>query len=130
MCVFFFKQKTAYEMRIIDWSSDVCSSDLGRVGTRGERSGGLGIVRVAERPLHRDGALARAVLVERGRTLRVEFEAGERRPVVGPQEVGPGDDLTAAGPRGVRQAVVPRQGGRRVGKESVSPSRSRGAPDP
>src|SRR3546814_20108180 len=31
MCVFFFfKQKTAYEMRISDWSSDVCSSDLPR----------------------------------------------------------------------------------------------------
>src|SRR3546814_9321222 len=35
MCVcvllfFFFKQKTAYEMRISDWSSDVCSSDLQR----------------------------------------------------------------------------------------------------
>src|SRR3546814_11011702 len=31
MCrkVFFYKQKTAYEMRISDWSSDVCSSDLG-----------------------------------------------------------------------------------------------------
>src|SRR3546814_3832667 len=27
---FFFKQKTAYEMRISDWSSDVCSSDLSR----------------------------------------------------------------------------------------------------
>src|SRR3546814_5366293 len=27
-CVFFFKQKTAYEMLISDWSSDVCSSDL------------------------------------------------------------------------------------------------------
>src|SRR3546814_2429060 len=36
--VFFFKQKTAYEMRISDWSSDVCSSDLvqnvGLVGRR------------------------------------------------------------------------------------------------
>src|SRR3546814_1974880 len=32
LCVFFFffKQKTAYEMRISDWSSDVCSSDLAR----------------------------------------------------------------------------------------------------
>src|SRR3546814_20601520 len=31
MCLFFFfKQKTAYEMRISDWSSDVCSSDLER----------------------------------------------------------------------------------------------------
>src|SRR3546814_7007170 len=28
MLCFFFKQKTAYEMRISDWSSDVCSSDL------------------------------------------------------------------------------------------------------
>src|SRR3546814_2147862 len=27
-CFFFFKQKTAYEVRISDWSSDVCSSDL------------------------------------------------------------------------------------------------------
>src|SRR3546814_5013192 len=29
---FFFKQKTAYEMRISDWSSDVCSSDLAWLG--------------------------------------------------------------------------------------------------
>src|SRR3546814_4438712 len=29
---FFFKQKTAYEMRISDWSSDVCSSDLSELG--------------------------------------------------------------------------------------------------
>src|SRR3546814_8431463 len=29
-CFFFFKQKTAYELRISDWSSDVCSSDLGQ----------------------------------------------------------------------------------------------------
>src|SRR3546814_5571840 len=38
MCVFFFfffKQKTAYEMRISDWSSDVCSSDLSTVRIRG-----------------------------------------------------------------------------------------------
>src|SRR3546814_1431742 len=28
---FFFKQKTAYEMRISDWSSDVCSSDLASI---------------------------------------------------------------------------------------------------
>src|SRR3546814_5458219 len=35
---FFFKQKTAYEMRISDWSSDVCSSDL--VRPRALRPGG------------------------------------------------------------------------------------------
>src|SRR3546814_5465184 len=32
--LFFFKQKTAYEMRISDWSSDVCSSDLDREDPR------------------------------------------------------------------------------------------------
>src|SRR3546814_9162741 len=42
MLFFFFKQKTAYEMRISDWSSDVCSSDLGdgaarRIGGSAER---------------------------------------------------------------------------------------------
>src|SRR3546814_14014741 len=44
--VFFFKQKTAYEMRISDWSSDVCSSDLlrrhlsGQAGQLYGRGGG------------------------------------------------------------------------------------------
>src|SRR3546814_1662615 len=33
-CIFFFKQKTAYELRISDWSSDVCSSDLGLAALR------------------------------------------------------------------------------------------------
>src|SRR3546814_6665545 len=38
--VFFFKQKTAYEMRISDWSSDVCSSDLTtHKSLRGPRGG-------------------------------------------------------------------------------------------
>src|SRR3546814_5350658 len=35
MLFFFFKQKTAYEMRISDWSSDVCSSDLFGTGFSG-----------------------------------------------------------------------------------------------
>src|SRR3546814_10657088 len=47
---FFFKQKTAYEMRISDWSSDVCSSDLPRrarrlsralLGAEGDRTAGV-----------------------------------------------------------------------------------------
>src|SRR3546814_8904286 len=38
LCFFFFKQKTAYEMRISDWSSDVCSSDLYRVARAGRES--------------------------------------------------------------------------------------------
>src|SRR3546814_15873973 len=33
MTIFFFKQKTAYELRISDWSSDVCSSDLHTVSS-------------------------------------------------------------------------------------------------
>src|SRR3546814_10088471 len=37
---FFFKQKTAYEMRISDWSSDVCSSDL-------HEAPGIGVVAIA-----------------------------------------------------------------------------------
>src|SRR3546814_3095432 len=55
LCVFFFfKQKTAYEMRISDWSSDVCSSDLLANGrdrarqnlgrTAGGRCGAAGLV--------------------------------------------------------------------------------------
>src|SRR3546814_4949425 len=36
---FFFKQKTAYEMRISDWSSDVCSSDLQTGGVSGDTVG-------------------------------------------------------------------------------------------
>src|SRR3546814_14809457 len=35
----FFKQKTAYEMRISDWSSDVCSSDLMPAAQRGDHCG-------------------------------------------------------------------------------------------
>src|SRR3546814_17827786 len=38
---FFFKQKTAYEMRISDWSSDVCSSDLELDGAHHVRSGSV-----------------------------------------------------------------------------------------
>src|SRR3546814_1300940 len=45
LCFFFFKQKTAYEMRISDWSSDVCSSDL--LGDIGAVQGGTRIVGAA-----------------------------------------------------------------------------------
>src|SRR3546814_3234281 len=53
---FFFKQKTAYDMRISDWSSDVCSSDLiGALRHVGDRHGDqlLGLAR--ERPLAEHG---------------------------------------------------------------------------
>src|SRR3546814_1807229 len=59
---FFFKQKTAYEMRISDWSSDVCSSDLdhpgdlGAVGGRGAGGGGAAAARL-DRADRGDGAV-------------------------------------------------------------------------
>src|SRR3546814_9516043 len=43
---FFFKQKTAYEMRISDWSSDVCSSDLAREAVHRRPDLGRGVERV------------------------------------------------------------------------------------
>src|SRR3546814_4906690 len=46
---FFFKQKTAYEMRISDWSSDVCSSDLAELGV--EIVQGHGIEIAGQHPL-------------------------------------------------------------------------------
>src|SRR3546814_3082714 len=57
MLCFFFKQKTAYEMRISDWSSDVCSSDLAGVerefrvpaqgvGRHRDRLAGIGLIRM------------------------------------------------------------------------------------
>src|SRR3546814_2916719 len=54
---FFFKQKTAYEMRISDWSSDVCSSDLKAISTR---SG----IDMSGSPLLVDAAVGSRELVE------------------------------------------------------------------
>src|SRR3546814_9853981 len=45
VCVFFFKQKTAYEMRISDWSSDVCSSDLWAGNADDQRDVAVGVAR-------------------------------------------------------------------------------------
>src|SRR3546814_9802533 len=98
---FFFKQKTAYEMRISDWSSDVCSSDL-RLRARGaveagghHRRLGAGHVEQLLHHLleHRVGLLDRAA----GR----ELDCGER---------------------------IARSEERRVGKEWVSTCRSRWSP--
>src|SRR3546814_15440733 len=61
---FFFKQKTAYEMRISDWSSDVCSSDLGD----GDRLHRQGLALGASLGHREEGALEgeAAVAVARG----------------------------------------------------------------
>src|SRR3546814_6022922 len=72
---FFFKQKTAYEMRISDWSSDVCSSDLRRFRPREravdpimrlDRIGQLGVL-VLRGEAVVDDLLVRGVLLELGR---------------------------------------------------------------
>src|SRR3546814_798930 len=83
---FFFKQKTAYEMRISDWSSDVCSSDLRRSPTGGP------IARESDQPalLHRrfDEAGEQRMRVKRLRfQLRVELHADK------PRMIGPLDDF-------------------------------------
>src|SRR3546814_6575514 len=53
---FFFKQKTAYEMRISDWSSDVCSSDL-LSSINGSRSAASIAAECAAAPTKRSGYL-------------------------------------------------------------------------
>src|SRR3546814_5321556 len=68
---FFFKQKTAYEMRISDWSSDVCSSDLEH-RRHGEGRGG---VAARLEPQHR----GRVVEVEQGLGRAPEEDAGRNR---------------------------------------------------
>src|SRR3546814_16906250 len=98
---FFFKQKTAYEMRIRDWRSDVCSSDLllrgGAVASRDRRAPGGPLPQRHPRPRPR-----------------------------GPRAEPGGEGLVrgAAGPRDARGSEE-----RRGGQECVSSIRSRGAPD-
>src|SRR3546814_20852167 len=98
---FFFKQKTAYEMRISDWSSDVCSSDLRAGAVRGRLLGRLYLARQArggaawarcgggrhDRRGHRRGAdrrhpcrrrLDRKSVVE-GKSVSVSVDLGGRR---------------------------------------------------
>src|SRR3546814_5276887 len=59
---FFFKQKTAYEMRISDWSSDVCSSDL-MTAARTDIDASVGYYGVAiDQMLNEKHAIARPLL--------------------------------------------------------------------
>src|SRR3546814_6727921 len=106
--VFFFKQKTAYEMRISDWSSDVCSSDL--VGLEAAHLGA--VVRIDARSL--DPAQRVEMLAQLGRAR--------------------GDQGIMRHLRACPAAILPpalcrhRSEERRVGKECVSTCRSRWSP--
>src|SRR3546814_303121 len=78
---FFFKQKTAYELRISDWSSDVCSSDLGEPG--GDRLDSLGLTRrnPAGEPATATRTRANGQRNDPGRDRTDHRGAGARRPV-------------------------------------------------
>src|SRR3546814_6617372 len=100
---FFFKQKTAYEMRISDWSSDVCSSDLPVDG-------------FARQPHHRVGPFIIAVRRAAG-DLEHLARSGLRK---GGEAVGQVGSIF-----GAHIAAASRSEERRVGKECVSTCRYR-----
>src|SRR3546814_2897072 len=98
---FFFKQKTAYEMRISDWSSDVCSSDLSPDIDLARWEDIVRLIRVPE------GEVTIAVVGKYTNLLDAYKSLGEA--------------LTHGG-------IANRSEERRVGKECVSTCRSRWSP--
>src|SRR3546814_9039431 len=109
-CFFFFKQKTAYEMRISDWSSDVCSSDLRVSSQRSRQSAGK--KPTPARAMTRNGSsmLTRAPLYL---ATEGDYSPKDRREIASHRRCGK--------PKG-------RSEERRVGKECVSTCRSRWSP--
>src|SRR3546814_11941482 len=102
---FFFKQKTAYEMRISDWSSDVCSSDLL-----------VAKMNQGQRPSRTVRLQAYDMLVATNRQT-----SGEGYRLMA-------DALTRLRGTTVRTNIQTRSEERRVGKECVSTCRSRWSP--
>src|SRR3546814_12715232 len=77
MVIFFFKQKTAYEMRISDWSSDVCSSDLAaEVQLAREAQERLAADRARQEAQERQQVREREKVAEKFRTIAGKREAG------------------------------------------------------
>src|SRR3546814_6908489 len=94
LCFFFFKQKTAYEMRISDWSSDVCSSDLRALADPAFRRGRGR----ARRDPYRSAARARS-RPSQARASGVALSGGGRR-ARRPRRGRLGARRSAAGPGG------------------------------
>src|SRR3546814_6347441 len=109
--VFFFKQKTAYEMRISDWSSDVCSSDLAR-------SAGTGVYM----PVHEDSE--HRATPHSGRAVGfMRLPTGSRQAFMAPYPTRLPVSLACS------SSSTARSEERRVGKKCVSTCRSRWSPD-
>src|SRR3546814_12481569 len=112
MCVFFFKHKTAYEVHISDWSSDVCSSDLelARLGVK--------------RPLYvtDKGVVAAGVLAQAIEAM----PATDNFTVFDDTPVNPTEAAALAGAERFRDGA--RSEARRVGKECGRTFRSRWSP--
>src|SRR3546814_14573317 len=129
MMICFINEKTAYEMRISDWSSDVCSSDLdaAEVEAQGrEPAGDEGLVqRVDDLVVHRAAMLRMRVQHERDRGvafLRMQVAAFDASLGTVDDDLGHRILMTDRG------AVAGRSEERRVGKECVSKCRSRWSP--
>src|SRR3546814_18697455 len=124
MFFFFFKQKTAYEMRISDWSSDVCSSDLWlAVHDIAEEGGEAGrLLLVCEACADLGGQIRKAAFP------LLNLEPGAQLPgdCLG---IGGGGTGAALLHDGRRHALVPaRSEESSVGRECVSRCRSRWLP--
>src|SRR3546814_6193656 len=116
MCCFFFKQKTAYYLRISDWSSDVCSSDLdtcltyaSKVTATDAEGNVVPVAHMCGHDMHVAWLVGAATLLSQARdgwkgTLMAVFQPGEE--------------------------TAQRSDDRRVGKERVRQSRPRGPPGP
>src|SRR3546814_17410331 len=128
-CFFFFKQKTAYEMRISDWSSDVCSSDL--VAASLQRLPGVSIQRSGARG-ETQGITVRGFGGDFNETLydgrHISTATGGRSvdfSTVGADFVG---TLSVLKTPDVSLSASSRSAERHVGKECVRKGRSRWAP--
>src|SRR3546814_2494383 len=111
VCFFFFEQKTAYEMRISDWSSDVCSSDLEVVGGTQNKNTQELRSKIAPEISHVAGNEVSGI----GR-----HGAPENRPIF-LRQFNAGSEVFLK---------VSSSEERRVGKECVSPCRCRWSPSP